>query len=107
MGTRKRKQVVISYRDKPTGKSIVGYAEIRIVTYNPEITLRMLKMVAMQERRNLEVRLKTRLSTMDMFIDEGTEIRETDELTDITLDNKNIYKQIRIRNEVIEYDIVK
>ena len=85
MPIRKRKQIIINYRSEQEPY----YVAIRVITFNPNVTLKMLILIAMRERRRLEINFKGQLNEMTREM--GTEDEDVDTSEDRNLNNKDIY----------------
>ena len=98
---RTRKQIIINYRseEKPY------YIAIRVLTFNPSVTRKMLLSVAMDKRKVVQKSFGTTLRQMNVEV--GEELRQVDASEDRGLNNTSIYVQVQIKKEIIDFQEIK
>ena len=96
-----RKQIIVNYRSQEEPY----YVAIRVLSYNPDVTIKTLLHVALERKRKLEVIYGTMLKSMDKEV--GEEIRQTDLSEDRGLNNRSIYVQVQIKKDIIMFDEIK
>ncbi len=101
MVRRLRKQIIINYRSSEQPY----YIAIRVLTFNPDVTRKMLLSVAMDKRKVIQKSFGTTLRKMKVEV--GDESREVDVSEDRGLNNTSIYVQVQVKKQIIDFQEIK
>lgn len=95
-----RRQVVIDLIDRDNEDSTLAFFSIRVLTLNPDISFKMLRILA-NERANKIIR---QLKYNPAIIQEGEEEKEILRDEERFIDDEGVYLQIQQSKEVVTFE---